>query len=191
MGEKNTTGRTLETTQGKVRPRDRVPYRKATREEVERRVLWTKHLLARRAYGAEIVHVLRNRYGVTRATCWVYIRRAKELIRAEGNLPPPDAREQAINFYISVIRDDSADLKLKMEAQSKLDLIYGIHAAPKTPLNPDGTPAQQGVNVVNVNTVRAALPDERCRDLLAELAERTAGLQARPAPEGLPPPRSG
>ena len=47
----------------------------------------------------------------------------------------------------------------------------------RTRLNPDGTPAAQGVNVVNVNMVRTGLGDERCRDLLAELAERPAGLQ--------------
>jgi hypothetical protein len=181
MGAKYEVGKSLEVPPGKVRRRDRVPYRKATKEEVERRVLWTKHLLARRAYGAEIVHVLRNRYGVSRATCWVYIRRAKDLIREEGNLPPPEARDQAVNFYISVIRDDAADLKLKMEAQGKLDWIYGVGAPPKAPVNPDGTPAAPGV--VNVNMVRTGLVDERCRDLLAELAERTAGLSTSPQSE--------
>jgi hypothetical protein len=99
------------------------------------------------------------------------------MIRAEGGLAPPDARDQAIAFYISVIRDDAADLKLKLEAQQRLDTIYGIDAAPKWPVGPDGSPA---VPQVNVRAVQVALGDERGRELLAQLAEHAAGLDAPP-----------
>jgi hypothetical protein len=64
-----------------------------------------------------------------------------------------------------------------------LDAIFGVLAAPKAPLGPDGDPVL-GM-ALNITNVRVALADERGRDLLAQLAEHAAGLQVPPPEYGL------
>jgi hypothetical protein len=62
-----------------------------------------------------------------------------------------------------------------------LDAIFGVLAAPRAPVNSDGSPA---VPQVNVHAAQAALGDEKGRQLLAQLAEHAAGLGARRAALG-------
>jgi hypothetical protein len=186
VNEKNTTGETLDTPEGKIRPGDRVPYKKPTRDEIERRILLVKRLIARRAYACEITTLLRARYGVCRATAWNYIQRARLLICEEAGTTPEQARADAVNFYLTTIRE-SEDERVRMEAQQRLDWVFGVHPAPKAPVGPDGQPVPPAT--VNITQVRACLGDERGRQMLAELSEYAAGLPtpAEYRTEELPP----
>jgi hypothetical protein len=153
---KNESGATLNTPAGKIRPGNRKVYRKCSREDYERRIIFTKGLLAKRAYKSEIKALLYKRYDVSARQAEVYIARARELRRQESGATPEEAREDSVALYISLIRE-SEDERVKLIAQERLDTIFGVYAPPKVPVLPDGTPAPPGRQVVNVNLVRNAL----------------------------------
>jgi hypothetical protein len=177
MGErrppKNETGETVQTDEGPVRPGNRTPYKKAGRDEVEARVIFTRGLLARKAYESEVRAILRRRYNVKHRQAGVYIARARRLLRAEAGLSPEQARCDSIALYNSLVRECD-DPRVRLLAQKRLDELFGIDAPPKAPVGPTGYPVPAAA--INITNVRAALGNERGRELLAQLAEHAAGL---------------
>jgi hypothetical protein len=178
----NTTGQAIDTPEGKVRNGNRWPYKKATREEVAGRVIFVRGLLAKGAYESEVRQFLYRRYNVRHRQAGVYIARAKALLLAESGITREQARCDAIALYNSLVRESSDD-KVKLLARKRLDDLFGLDAAPKAPVGPDGeaVPAAS----ISITTIRAMLADERGRELLAGLAEYGAGLPT-PAEHSLP-----
>ena len=178
---KNETGTTVQTAEGKVRPGNRKVYKRATLDEVERRVVFVRGLLARRAYKSEIKHILFARYSVGHRQAERLMARARAMLREEANVSLDQARQDSVALYVSLIRDTDDD-RIRLIAQARLDAIFGVLAAPRAPVNSDGSPA---VPQVNVRVVQAALADEKGRDLLAQLCEHAAGLDMQQVQTGL------
>jgi hypothetical protein len=178
----NTTGEAIDTPEGKVRNGNRWPYKKATREEVAARIIFVRGLLSKGAYESEVRQVLYKRYNVRHRQASNYIARAKSLLLEESGTSREQERCNSIALYRTLIRE-SDDPRVKLLARRRLDELFGLDAAPKAPLGPDGQlpPGQQ----INITNVRAALADEKGRRMLAELAEYSAGLPT-PAEHGLP-----
>jgi hypothetical protein len=103
-------------------------------------------------------------------------------LRADANVSLAEERVSSVALYRELIRTSSDD-RVKLLARKRLDDLFGLDAPPRAPVDGDGNtvPGQ----TINISNVRAALGDEKGRQMLAELAEYSAGLPSE-ADLGLP-----
>jgi hypothetical protein len=169
----NTSGETVETDEGPVRPGNRWPYKKATADEVAARIIFVRSLLSRGAYESEIRQVVYKRYNVRFRQASNYIARAKSMLLAEAGVSREEERVSSVALYRDLIRSCD-DPRVKLLARRRLDELFGLDAPPRAPVDSDGNtvPGQ----VLNINMARAALETEQGRAMMAELTEFASGL---------------
>jgi len=101
---------------------------KPTRLELEVRVDFAELLLARRQEVASVRARLVRMYRVSPRTADRYIRQARRrLIRASGK-SKQEHFEEAYRFYESLIADPGTSIRQKMQAQHRINLLFGLYA---------------------------------------------------------------
>lgn len=123
---KNETGKTIVTPEGKVRPKQRKPYRKASVEEQERRIealalemvrnpLMTKH---------EMHHFMRKNFNVEwGVTDSIYIVRAKKFLTDRSNMTKTQAKSIGVNALLRALHKATGSQVAAIER--RLGEIYG------------------------------------------------------------------
>jgi hypothetical protein len=177
----NDTGEAIDTPDGPIRNGNRWPYKKATADEVAARVTFVRTLLSKGAYEHEVRRFLYARYNVRHRMASNYIARARSQMRQSAGVGALEERIDSVALYRELIRTSDDD-RVKLHARKRLDELFGLDAPPRAPVDAEGNAVPGQVNITNV---RAALGDEKGRQMLAELAEYSAGLPGN-ADLGLP-----
>jgi|SRR5579871_4505801 len=156
--------------------------RRPTKLEQAAVVAHVKQMLSRYAYDHEVVLILKQRYQYPHSTCRKYLSRAKAELREEAKLPPEAAKEKSYSFWVSVLRDPTADLRYKMEAQARIDNMLGTNAPIRVEANVGMTEETRAL----VEARQRALQDAATREALAVLAEKMGGFDPNAVIDNVP-----
>ena len=182
-----------------IRKGQKVPYHKATAQEVERRVEMTIALLGRHAHRGQIhdyFRKLKTPDGSPLALNWrttdVYIARARKRMIEESGKPKESHRLDSYHTYWSIIRDPKASNTDRLSAQSRIDRLLGLEepqrrevtGAAGMPLIPpsQGDVVFKGLDLGTLNEIAALLrPVEQPATTIAA-AGVVMALEAGPTP---------
>ena len=129
----------------------------------------------------EVKRLLKARYGIGTQQCEEVVARARRLARRKANVSLERGRADALSFWRWVLRSSASTLREKMYAVEMTQKLLGLCA----PIRVEAT-ADAGAADLRREQHALALRDPVARDLMAQLAERLAGLDA-----GQPPTAGG
>ena len=136
---KNLTGATIETPAGKIRPQQRTPYRKSTREEVEQRVELCAQLICQQATMGQIKKVFREKFSLDFRTVPMYVSRARKYLAVQAGRSKDDMRREGVGLLQSIIRTGTT--KEKLAAEKRLAEIFGYDSPHRSEISgPGSTP---------------------------------------------------
>lgn len=148
------------------------PYRKATDDEVDRRVELVADMLARKATKIQIHDEFRERdreaklvYVPDNPAHWFfdlhwrsvdrYIALARGELLRRAKKTKLDALLESVAYWEGVVRDEKATIPDRGYAQKQLDKIYGVHAPTQVRVTtPPGQPLEQKVAVADERPLR-------------------------------------
>lgn len=78
---------------------------------------WKKH----QVYG-----VLKEKYGIRSWQCQKYVTRARRYLHDLAQKSRDQAKGESLEFYLSVVRDQTADIETRLRAQARIDKILGL-----------------------------------------------------------------
>lgn len=124
---KNLTGKTIVTPEGKIRPGNRKPMKKATLEQMEERIDFCLKLLIRGATTAEIHKAMADRFDIHwRTIDDIYIVRARKLRQERAGISNGEARDFVITNLLDVVKTEKGSVRVSACAQ--LSEIFGCYA---------------------------------------------------------------
>jgi hypothetical protein len=112
---------------GIIRPGQKTPYRKATNEEIERRIEYCAQLLLNQKTKTEIHAIMKRRYGLKYLIVdLLYIKRAQKWLRDRAGMSVDQARNLGVNVCLQIIA--SGNKREQLMAESRLAEIMGYNA---------------------------------------------------------------
>ena len=109
-----------------IRPGQRVPFKKATNEQIEERVTEIEMMLGRAMRRGQIVRVISEKHVVDWRTVDSYISRARENMLKRLNKTREEHRYDGLTFYESVILSNEASIADKIRARQRIDEMLGL-----------------------------------------------------------------
>jgi len=121
-------GKATWTPDGPVRPGQRTPFRKATQEEIERRVEYCAKLMVPGLKTKTEIHdAMRRKYGLHWVTVdQLYIIRAEKWLRERAEITAARAKRTGVNVLLDIMRTGTNGERLR--AERALAEIYGYNA---------------------------------------------------------------
>lgn len=124
---------------GPIRPGQKKPYRKCTKEEFDDRVEFVAGLFSENPliHRGEINKLVKKNFDIEFRQSAVYITCAKKLLRQRAEMPKEDAKTIVVNALLSVLGTG----KNVVQAAGTLCEIYGLFAPRRAELSgPEGGP---------------------------------------------------
>lgn len=157
---KNLTGKSIATPNGKIRPGNRKPFRKATLEEQAEIIDFVAKLLVRQASKFEIHKAVETKFGKSwQQTDVVYLTRAREQVRKAASITKDQAREIGLGVLLDVVKTEKGNVRVN--AERRLSEIFGYNAPTRTEL----TGADGGPIATKEENPLAGASIERLREL--------------------------
>lgn len=139
--------------QGIVRPGQVTPFRKASSDEVERRILW---VLKRMRRGCVVKYELRlsimKQFDVKWRQADYYIAAARQRLLAELRQTQDEHRINSLSFYQGIVADSSKEIIARLRAQENIDRLLGLALPVRMELKHSGV-VKGAVAVVDVSTL--------------------------------------
>ncbi len=100
--------------------------RGGTRDEIVERVRLCRRLLASGFRDNEVRHMIARQFGLSPNTVNSYIARGRKEMREETGLDTETLRAMSVEFYLSVVRDQTASHRDKIRAMTQHDKLLGL-----------------------------------------------------------------
>lgn len=174
-----------------IRTGQKTPYVKASNYTVQERIELTADLLARGATTYTIKHALSAPpHNLKFSQITVYISRAREhILKQVSGRTRTQALESALAFYDSVIADEKQNMRDRLFARQRLDMIFGLDAPKNLHVSgPEGGVIEMALSTEMSTALETVYGKNAVIDVTAQIAAGNSRDETKaPAPVVAPP----
>lgn len=165
---KTTPAGSVLTPGGYIRPGQKRPFRKATQEEIDRRIEEVIDLLGKQATKFQIHDYMQETYGVHwRSSDVLYIPRARKRMMEREQISRGELRSQAFALYQGFLKRHNQEPGIALAAQKAIREMFALDDPATQKLEhsgPGGKPMQS-------ETIIANLPNDKLEALIEALTQ--------------------
>lgn len=149
-----------------------------SREEVQERIDFAAHLLARRLVKSDIKRMIRLKYKCDARTCERYLSRARAVLIEWSGKTKEQHRIDSHMLYETIIQKEK-DPRLRMLAQERIDKLFGLEVPePPRPRGGDLEPEEMTAHEISLRLRRKREEDRQRAADGAGTTPPAAGEQA-------------